>query len=790
MESILVIKVKYGVMLRRLSVRILENNKLDLDINGLRAKVLSLFNFSSDTDFTLTYIDEDGDTVTLFNDDDLHDMMRQQLRFLRIDVHPNQSHDRSNGSSTTPLRSFQDIRTDISEVLKSLPEPLPEICSQLLDIASKALVTGPALDELVQTILQLKDAHLNSDSQPSSVPETVVGTESSDAPPGLDATASVDHNALPRDPIWKSDTTAHCSSCSFDAFHDPLRRMRMHGPTSMHNYPYHSPAAGYLNDNLMKERPMRGLPMVSGPISHSGYFQTMGKVFPGGPMNYSSGSSIESMGSMFHKGIICDGCGAHPITGPRFKSQVKDNFDLCSICFAKVSNVAEYVRIDRPVSCQYPRMKAFNPVLMQQQQQQQHPFPGPRTIDTLKSSGKQTKFLADMDDSVIAPSTLFTKKWQLHNLGSSNWPRGTQLVWDEGDKLSDSTSFEIQVPAGGLPPGHQIDIEVDFTSPPLSGRYLSYWKVVSPSGQEFGYRVWLLIQVDAALKRPHSDNLQALDLNLPPKVVDSNGQEDLNKDLDTLLSDKLFPPRDSIPIAKPVKPCHNLPKTVIEQQHDMIDQLLVRKSSANGQDLNKNLDTLLSDKFFPPRDSIPIAKPVKPCHNLPENAIEQQQDEQEIDKLLASKIPANLVSYPTVDYHGVRASSTTKAPSVSYPHIDSSELIPPAANRSPRPSPMASHSPALSEDISFDHHIQGPLLKALCEMGFKHIYLNKEVLKRNGYNLEKSVDELCEIPEWYPMIQELDKMGFKDEEMNRKLLMKNNGSLKRVVMELLMKNNA
>ena len=113
-----------------------------------------------------------------------------------------------------------------------------------------------------------------------------------------------------------------------------------------------------------------------------------------------------------------------------------------------MSNVAEYVRIDRPVSCQYPRMKAFNPVLMQQQQQQQHPFPGPRTIDTLKSSGKQTKFLADMDDSVIAPSTLFTKKWQLHNLGSSNWPRGTQLVWDEGDKLSDSTSFEIQVENG------------------------------------------------------------------------------------------------------------------------------------------------------------------------------------------------------------------------------------------------------------------------------------------------------------------------------------------------------
>jgi next-to-BRCA1 protein 1 len=28
------------------------------------------------------------------------------------------------------------------------------------------------------------------------------------------------------------------------------------------------------------------------------------------------------MVGMFHRGVQCDGCGVHPITGPRYKSKV------------------------------------------------------------------------------------------------------------------------------------------------------------------------------------------------------------------------------------------------------------------------------------------------------------------------------------------------------------------------------------------------------------------------------------------------------------------------------------
>lgn len=37
------------------------------------------------------------------------------------------------------------------------------------------------------------------------------------------------------------------------------------------------------------------------------------------------------------------------------------------------------------------------------------------------------------------------------------------------------------------------------------------------------------------------------------------------------------------------------------------------------------------------------------------------------------------------------------------------------------------------------------LLKELEEMGFKQVDLNKEILRRNAYDLEQSVDELCDV---------------------------------------------
>lgn len=350
-------------MLRRFSVPVHQYNKLDLDINGLRAKILNLFNFSPDADVTLTYIDEDGDIVTLVSDDDLHDVMRQQLKFLRIDVHlksekNDKSHDRSDGSST-PLtsargqHSFQNVRTGISEVLKSLPEPLPEFCSQIfLDFASKAAVTSPVLAELAQSLIRLGNTHLNSDPQSSFVSETSAhnAAESSMAPVGadskaskndgfhqeagpsfkciglaskgskiinpgsvtknigVDAPASVDLNAIPTD---YSDSG--CATGKPAAPSRPFHDMHTYNlPASINIDPNPSPAT-YVDSSFINECPFSGVPVATG--------SSMPQVIDINSVISSSGHT-ESMGSMFHKGVICDGCGARPIIGPRFKSKV------------------------------------------------------------------------------------------------------------------------------------------------------------------------------------------------------------------------------------------------------------------------------------------------------------------------------------------------------------------------------------------------------------------------------------------------------------------------------------
>ncbi|GBG69048.1 hypothetical protein CBR_g3746 [Chara braunii] len=58
-----------------------------------------------------------------------------------------------------------------------------------------------------------------------------------------------------------------------------------------------------------------------------------------------------------HTSVYCDGCGMNPLTGPRFKSILQKNFDLCLGCWEVLDTIGEdhmfgrrsdYLRIERP----------------------------------------------------------------------------------------------------------------------------------------------------------------------------------------------------------------------------------------------------------------------------------------------------------------------------------------------------------------------------------------------------------------------------------------------------------
>ncbi|XP_044486126.1 protein NBR1 homolog [Mangifera indica] len=774
MESSMVIKVKYGDTLRRFNVCVDENEKLDLDIDGLRAKIIGLFNFPQDADLGLTYIDEDGDMVTLVDDNDLLDAMKQRLKFLRIDIQLKnekfgKAFTRSSGSST-PLRSprvqhpLTDINNKVAEALKAVPMPLLETLLKLsLDLTSKASSSSPIFADLAEGILKLGISQLNEVPQFQADAESSGHTGASEnfvdssvlkdpnAPRG-GGLRKVSLNSKPMDlntmsseecdagnsvgvlaPAVNLNTIPQIGSVpsgSSNVIHvpndidilPPFDRNEAKNIGGQHIGKFDvslaptrpsdadQPHAMGLGGNASNESPFSGAPVLD---DSTGTYRQRRICH----LNMNRNATVGT----FHSGIQCDGCGVHPITGPRFKSKVKDNYDLCSICFAAMGNENDYIRLDKPVY--FPNPRPFRGSYDHRQNYRclvpltpRNGFPTPppmmRHIGIKDTRPKlDSRFILDVnvsDGTIMAPSTPFTKIWRMCNSGTQVWPQGTQLVWIGGDRFSNAVSVDIKVPAGGLPLENELDISVDFTAPKLPGHYISYWRVTSPSGLKFGQRVWVLIQVDGSLKEGHGVSFQGLNLNLPPESNCPKSLEIIDMNVDPIVDGSLQGPCNSYPVIEPVKPV--VEKKPKEENSPINDGSLVGNGgSASAQPL--------------PR-------------------------------------PPSSVLYPIIDLTDVDLAEASHS------------------------STSLTTLPISSEEISDKYAVEQTLLKELEEMGFKQVDLNKEILRKNEYDLEQSVDDLCGISEWDPML-ELQGMGFCDEEMNRRLLEKNNGSIKRVVMDLL-----
>lgn len=77
--------MRCGDILRRFNAKVVDA-QLVLSMHGLIDKIFALFKFAADTSIMLTYVDEDGDSVTLVDDDDLNDVTKQSPNPLRITV--------------------------------------------------------------------------------------------------------------------------------------------------------------------------------------------------------------------------------------------------------------------------------------------------------------------------------------------------------------------------------------------------------------------------------------------------------------------------------------------------------------------------------------------------------------------------------------------------------------------------------------------------------------------------------------------------------------------------------
>ncbi|CAN4099270.1 unnamed protein product [Withania somnifera] len=524
MESSIVIKVKYGETLRRFNACLVDD-KLGLNIDGLKDKIFQLFKFPPDSELTLTYIDEDGGVVTLVNDEDLQDITRQDLDPLRISVRLNtEKFSRSSGTSSgnaAPFRAplvkptFLNTNATVSDRRKSVQESKSrKIKKHSADMASKASSTAREIDELSKHLSMAGLSFLKlacpvvevitasfRNGEPSQAANAEELTFKTAGQPknhtgSTDASklkffqpdkTGIQCESLSKSPNTKSSLVdskkekgkkfGDCDlvgkalgiSYSSSSTNGPEKRANKQ-PTKKHPGAEPVGAVGSYS--------VTGMPVVKDTTLHQCFpFQI--------PVKRSHNHS-DRTATTFHTVYCCDGCGVHPITGPRFKSKVTEDYDLCSICFAQMGDDADYIRMDRPVK--YHHLAAFNAL---------H---DPRDVFQgcgVKSPKPDSRFTQDvnvLDGTIMAPLTPFTKVWRMRNNGNIVWPQGTQLVWIGGDRISDAISVDLQISSVGVAVDHDIDVAVDFTAPELPGRYIFSWRMALPSGEKFGQSVWVLIQ--------------------------------------------------------------------------------------------------------------------------------------------------------------------------------------------------------------------------------------------------------------------------------------------------------
>ncbi|KAJ2959011.1 hypothetical protein NQZ79_g5478 [Umbelopsis isabellina] len=126
------------------------------------------------------------------------------------------------------------------------------------------------------------------------------------------------------------------------------------------------------------------------------------------------------------------------------------------------------------------------------------------------------------DGTVVVAKSRFLKIWNMTNEGNQEWPQGTQLIFCGGDMLSpSSTTATFAVPV--TKPGKNAYVTADLQAPSKPGRYVSYFRLVTPTGTRFGHRVWCDIVVENEEQQGSSASSSQM---IYPTLINREGEDD------------------------------------------------------------------------------------------------------------------------------------------------------------------------------------------------------------------------------------------------------------------------
>jgi len=95
----------------------------------------------------------------------------------------------------------------------------------------------------------------------------------------------------------------------------------------------------------------------------------------------------------------------------------------------------------------------------------------------------------------IPPNTLFTPVFKLRNVGTQEWPEGTQLVRiGKTDPSGIQSQESISVPKA-VKPGEEVDVSITMKAPAQPGSYACRWRLRLASGKNLGKKTVVKIVV-------------------------------------------------------------------------------------------------------------------------------------------------------------------------------------------------------------------------------------------------------------------------------------------------------
>ncbi len=185
---------------------------------------------------------------------------------------------------------------------------------------------------------------------------------------------------------------------------------------------------------------------------------------------------------VFHPGVTCDGCKAHPLPGIRYQCTICDNLDYCEVCEATIDHPHPFLKITDPsqslpevrvsLEAVYP-CKAFKNFS--------------RLVKTPKPKMVFLRHESFPDDSEVTSGATVTKIWVVRNPGPLAWPIGVGIKSTKGDVYSEVCAVS------SLQPGEEGLVACTVSVPKKKGVIKGTFRLVLPDNRKFGDKLHMKV---------------------------------------------------------------------------------------------------------------------------------------------------------------------------------------------------------------------------------------------------------------------------------------------------------